>query len=160
MRARVPVLVVLAIVLDTVVGTARTGAPTAPVVTLAVVAGIALGAPGSVGAIAGFGAGVVLDLLAGPASPGGVHALVGLTVGSCVGAVRPRLLGPIGSGLLIGAPVVVVAAAGTMALQGLAASGPTLPVDIVALGALSGALACAMVVRFLRGPLPGAPRTA
>lgn len=159
-RPAVPALLVVAIVLDAVVSTVRTGASTAPVVTLAVVAGIALAMGGSVGAIAGFGAGVVLDLLAGPASPGGVHAIVGLALGSCAGAVRPRLLGPVGGGVAVGAPAVAVASAGTVALQGLATSAWSVPVDIVAIGASSGAIACPMVVRFLRGPLPDGPRAA
>ena len=160
MRPAVPVLLAGAMALDGALSTARMGAPSAPVATLSVVAAVALGIGGSTGAIAGFGAGVVLDLLAGPASPGGVHALVGLAVGTCAGVARPRVLGPVGSGVAIGAPAVGGGAAVIVTLQGLATSASSLPVEMVAGGALAGAIACPMVVRFLRGSLPERAREA
>lgn len=160
MRPAVPLLLVGAMALDAVLGTARMGAPSAPVVTLSVVAAVALGIGRSTGAGAGFGAGVVLDLLAGPASPGGVHALVGLAVGTCAGMPRPRVLGPVGSGVAVGAPAVGAGTAVTLALQGLATSASSMPVDMVAIGALAGAVACPMVLRFLRGGLPERARAA
>lgn len=153
MRPAVPLLVVGAMAFDAVLGAARTGAPSVPVVTLSVVAAVALGVGRSAGAIAGFGAGVVLDLLAGPASPGGVHALVGLAVGTFAGAVRPRVLGPVGRGIAVGAPAVGTGTAVTLVLQGLATSAPALPAEMVGLGTLAGAVACPMVVRLLRGAL-------
>lgn len=160
MRPVVPVVLVAAIVVDAVAGTARMGAPTVPVMTLSVVVAIALRTTGSVGAVAGFGAGVVVDLLAGPASPGGVHALVGLAVGMCAGALRPRLLGPVSAGAAVGAPVVAAGSAVTLALQGLATSASSLPIETVAIGALSGAIACPMVLRFLSKALPERRRAA
>lgn len=70
------------------------------------VARIGLAAKGRTGGIAGFGAGVVLDLLAGLASPGGVHAFVGLAVGTVAGVARPRVLGPVVGGVTVGGSTV------------------------------------------------------
>jgi rod shape-determining protein MreD len=61
-----------------------------PVLTFAVVAGVALFGGGRLGVVAGFGAGVVLDLLSGSASLAGVHTLAALITGSAVGYVRRR----------------------------------------------------------------------
>lgn len=160
MRPAMALVLVGALTLDALLGAARTGAPSAPVVTLSAVAGIGLAAKGRTGAITGFGAGVVLDLLAGPASPGGVHAFVGLAVGTVANVARPRVLGPVGGGVTVGGSTVGLGTAVTLALQGLAASASVLPVDMVVLGVLSGALTCPMVVRFLGGALPEPARAA
>lgn len=154
MRPAVPVVLAAATVLDAVLGTARMGAPSAPVVTLSVVAGIGLATKGRTGAFVGFGAGVVFDLLAGPASPGGVHALVGLAVGSVVGVARPRVRRPVSGGVVVGAAAAGGGTAVTLALQGLATSAASVSIGGVVLGALAGAIACPMVLRFLRGALP------
>lgn len=153
---RSPVIVALigcAIVVDAAIGTFRIGAPAVPLATLCVVASIALAGGPSAGMLAGFGAGVVLDLTAGPASPGGVHALVGLALGVSAGTLRPRMLGPAGAGIAVGAPAVAIGAAVTLGLQGTLVPTTTAPLSVPAIAAVAGAVACPMVVRMLVGPL-------
>lgn len=153
MRPAVAALAIVAMVLDAGLAVARTGAPSVPILTLAVVAAVGLAAGRSAGAVLGFVTGVVFDLLAGPASPGGVHALVGMAVGSGAALARPRLLGDVSAAAVVGPLLVAAATAATLAMQGLVASGPSLSVESVAAGTLAGAVACPMVVRLVDRPL-------
>lgn len=159
MRPAVASLTIVAMALDAGLAVARTGAPSVPVLTLAVVAAVGLAAGRSAGAVLGFVTGVVFDLLAGPASPGGVHALVGMAVGSGAALVRPRLLGVVGAAAVTGPLLVAAAAAATLAMQGLVASGSSPSVESVVAGTLAGAVACPMVVRWMDRPLSERLRT-
>lgn len=91
-----------------------------PLLAFAVVAGVALSVGTRVGVVAGFGTGVALDLLSGPASLAGVYTLTALIVGSASGALaRRRRDAPSGSAAVAGALAVSTAAVVAVTLHRL-----------------------------------------
>jgi rod shape-determining protein MreD len=120
------------------------------------------------GARVGFAAGLLADLLGGPAGPVGLGALVLLLVGHTTGALRPYLAGTALAGqvaLAAGASLFAVLGYGFAALVlGLSAVDPLLALRTALGVALYNAVLApfvfrivgALVSKFPRAPAPGA----
>jgi rod shape-determining protein MreD len=87
-RLAITMLLSFAVLGDAALGALQPAILRPPVLSLAVVAGVALVVGARIGMAAGFVAGVVLDLLSGPASLAGVHTLMALLIGVAVGLGR------------------------------------------------------------------------
>jgi hypothetical protein len=140
---------------DAALGALQPGSGHPPLVTLAVVAAIALAGGVRVGLVTGFGAGVALDLLAGTASLAGTLTLVGLTLGALVGSQAAGSdLHPTGGVALSGALAV---AGGGLLVLGLRALGGgsvgPLVGDVLLWGALMGVTITPLVFRIAVWPL-------
>lgn len=77
-----------ALLADAVLGVLRPGVTRPPLFVLAVVAGLALEGGVRWGMATAFVAGLILDLVSGPASVAGVHTLTALFAGTVVGYER------------------------------------------------------------------------
>lgn len=110
-RTVIAALLSCAVLGDAVLGALQPATARPPLVSLAAVAGVAVVAGARVGMIAGFAAGVVLDLLSGAASVAGVHILTLVLAGAAAGYGRrhPRRDAS-----------AVVAATGSLAVAGAA----------------------------------------
>lgn len=84
-RRTVVALIVGAVLGDAALGVLWPAVARPPLLPVAVVAAVALSGGVRAGMVTGFATGLVLDLLSGPVSVAGVHALTGLTVGAVVG---------------------------------------------------------------------------
>lgn len=149
MTLRAAALVVIggALVVDAALGVLPGARVAAPSCTVAAVVAVAAAGGSRAGMLTGFGAGVVLDLLAGPAALAGVHTLTMLAVGVAVGSVRGRVRRATGFALCAGAvavPAAVGVATGLQRLLHPATGGMAEP---VAAGAVVGALATPVVLR-------------
>jgi hypothetical protein len=133
-------LLACGITADATVAIVQTGAGSTPVVTVSVVTALALVDGPYRGMLIGFAAGVVLDLLAGPAV-GGVHALGGVAVGALAGAVGGRAPDRPRGMALTGVVVVPAVALGVLTLHGLLGR-PAVSFG----GALPWAVVCGAVV--------------
>lgn len=111
-RTAITALLSCAVLGDAALGALQPATARPPLLSLAVVAGVALFAGARVGMVTGFVAGVLLDMLSGPASLAGVHTLTTLLVGTVVGYGRRHPLYP---------SFVVAAVAGGLAVAGAAA---------------------------------------
>lgn len=111
-------LVVGAIAADTLAGTVRVGGAGVPVVTLAAVTALALAAGPRAGMGAGFVAGAVFDLLAGPLSLAGIHAIVGVALGVAAGTAAPHVGVRMRGAAVVGSLAVPAAASLLLALHG------------------------------------------
>jgi cell shape-determining protein MreD len=87
-RLAIVALLACALAADAALGVLSPAVARPPLMLLAVVAGVALSGGIRAGMVTGFGVGLVLDLLSGPESLAGVHALTALTVGAAAGVVR------------------------------------------------------------------------
>lgn len=120
---RVPVfpvatLLVCGVLADGLVAMVRTGTGGAPAITLSVVTALALIAGPYRGMLWGFAAGVVLDLLAGPAV-GGVYALGGIVTGAVAGVAGRRAPLRLRARPVIGVVVVPGVLLGALTLHGM-----------------------------------------
>lgn len=84
-RWMVAALLAGAVVGDAALGAVWPAAARSPLLPIAVVAAVAVSAGVRAGMVTGFAAGLVLDLLAGPVSVAGAHALTALTTGTVAG---------------------------------------------------------------------------
>jgi rod shape-determining protein MreD len=114
-RLAVTMLLSFAMLGDAALGALQPAILRPPVLSLAVVAGVALIVGARVGMAVGFVAGVVLDMLSGPASLAGVHTLMALLIGVTVGLARRHvrhassMLATVAGGLAVaGAAVLFV----------------------------------------------------
>jgi rod shape-determining protein MreD len=90
-RLAITMLLSFAMLGDAALGALQPAILRPPVLSLAVVGGIALVVGARVGMAVGFVAGVVLDMLSGPASLAGVHTLMALLIGVTVGLARQHV---------------------------------------------------------------------
>jgi rod shape-determining protein MreD len=119
----VAALLALAVIGDAGLGALQPAAVRPPLLSLAVVVGVALFAGARVGMTSGFVAGVVLDLLSGAASVAGVHALTMVLTGTLAGYGRrhPRHGSP-AFAAAVGGLAVCGAAVASITLQRLLGS--------------------------------------
>lgn len=136
-----------AVVVDTALGVLPDALVAAPLWTLSAVVAVAAAGGARAGMLSGFGAGVLLDLLAGPVALAGVHTLTALAVGVTVGSVGRRLGRAIGFAVCAGAVAVPAAVGIATGLQRLLHPATGGMAELVAAGAAVGALATPVALR-------------
>ena len=145
-RRAVPAACVAGAVLaDTVIATAGTAVPTAPIVTLAAVVGVGLARGTRVGALAGFAVGVVLDLLSGPAALGGVATLTCVTIGASAGGLTRHARASHVGTPAVGAVLVACSTIVGLSAQGLTGWAPIVAAPLVACAGAVGLLVTPVV---------------
>ena len=146
-------LVACALLGDAAIGALWPATARPALLPIAAVAGIALAGGARAGMVGGFATGLVLDLLAGPASVAGVHTLIALLVGAAVGSARrdPRH-STAGFAALAGALAVAVAAVSFMMLQrALGYAGDDGLGTVVAQALVAGAITTPIARRVMPG---------
>lgn len=145
-------LLACALLVDAALRTLWPPAARAAVVPLAVVAAISLAQGVRRGMVAGFTVGVLLDVLAGPSSVAGVHALTGLLLGVAVGWThRDPRHGDTGFAVVVGGLAVAVAAVVFTALQrSLGYAPPDTMGSVVAHAVVVGSVATPIAQRGVR----------
>ena len=157
-------LLACALVGDAVFGALQPATVRPPLVCLAVVAGVALAAGARVGMVCGFAAGVMLDLLSGPASVAGVHTLTMVLTGAAAGYGRrhqqhdaPVVAAAAGSLVVAAAAVLSIALQRTLGSAVAHAFGPV-AAQAVVVGAVVTTVAQRILLwRVVRPLLPKRP---
>jgi rod shape-determining protein MreD len=153
-RTAITILLVGAVLADAVLGALRPATVRPPLLVLAVVAGVALVGGVRVGMVTGFVAGLLLDVLSGPASLVGVHTLTGLFAGTVAGYERRQsrawVWSPSAFASVIGTLVVASAAALSVMLHRLLGTTVTDMLDSVVAGVAAGAIVTPVAQRAQR----------
>jgi rod shape-determining protein MreD len=163
-RAAIAALLLCALVGDAVLGALQPATARPPLVSLAVVAGVALFAGARLGMVSGLVAGVVLDLLSGPASVAGIQTLTTVLTGAVVGYGRrhprheaPAVAAAVGSLAVAGATVLSIVLQRMLGSAVAHAFGPAIAQAVV-VGALVTTLAHRiLLLRVVRPLLPKRP---
>jgi rod shape-determining protein MreD len=158
-RLAITVLLSCAVLGDAALGALQPAIARPPLLSLAILAGVALVVGARAGMVIGFVTGVLLDMLSGPASLAGVHTLTALLIGVVVGLGRRQMrypssaLATIGGGLGVAGAAVLSAA--LHRLLG-SAVGPLLAVVVVqalAVGAIVTPIVQRTLLRLVVRPL-------
>jgi rod shape-determining protein MreD len=150
-RMAIAVLLCCGVLGDAALGALQPAIARPPLLSLATLAGFALVVGARVGMVIGFVAGVMLDMLSGPASVAGVHTLTALLIGVVVGLGRRHVEHPSSAlATVAGGLAVAGAAVLSVALHRLVGSVVGQLLDAVVVQALAvGAIVTPIVQRTL-----------